>query len=75
MQIEKGVPVPPPKRGIGTGRPASELTKLVRKMKRGECVLVDSPEKMRLARVCIYEMGGKPLSRKMVDGWRVWRVE
>ena len=73
LKIERNIPIP--NRGNGPGRPASEETKLVLKMKPGDSLLC--PNEVIYKRV-IKSMSNNKLSylsRRTDDGYRVWRVD
>lgn len=72
MRFETGVPIPQTKRG---GRPPTPHSARIQKMKVGDSILCETPGEVGAARRIIYAFGGRPLSRKSSDGWRVWRVE
>jgi hypothetical protein len=74
VRIERNVPIPPAKRGA-CGRPRCQATLLAEKLQVGESVLCGSSTEYDTMRARLQRLGRKYVSRKMRDGWRVWRVE
>lgn len=74
MKIEKGIPIPLPRRGMG-GRPLTEMGKTVRALEPGDSLLLETEEEATSARQIARSLSWKTAQRKMRDGWRMWRLE
>ena len=70
MQIEDGIPLPPPRNK--TAR--TEAGRMARQLKVGQSLLVDTESDMECARHAVRACGGKAETRKTDGGWRVWRT-
>ena len=66
MQIEKNIPVPPARRS---------KIEIVSDMNIGDSVLCETYEQAMSLRDALRYRGLKYTTRKMDDGWRVWRLE
>ena len=62
--IESNVPLP--KGGV---------SKIAEQMNVGESVLVDTRSQANFIMTELKKLGGKGTSRKLKDGFRIWRVE
>lgn len=68
MEIESDIPIP-------QACPArTRVSKLVRAMKVGDSILVSEEGELSSARKTLVRLGGKPVTRKVEGGWRVWRT-
>jgi hypothetical protein len=65
MNIESGIPIPP--------QHHSKIGPAVRAMKVGESIHFTSHRDSEHARVVGYRVGFKMSTRKLKDGWRIWR--
>jgi hypothetical protein len=75
MRIEHGVPIPPPRKGPGGGRPRSAATIAATNLKPGECLVCDTYAEYQTVRSRMQRIGRKFIGKKTRDGWRVWVLE
>ena len=68
MNIESGIPI---RKSYG---PRTEVGRIAREMKQGDSVLCTTLTERDVLRRTLHNLHGKPITRKEVDGWRVWRT-
>ena len=71
LKIEKGIPIPPRTNGV-RGKTA---TSLISEMEVGDSILVDTHNQRTTMIALAHRKGVKVVSRKMNDGYRIWRTE
>jgi hypothetical protein len=71
MKIEDNIPIPERK----YGRPRTEAAKAAWQMKVGQCVLCKTLTEYERVRQVINRNGGKYVSRRGDEGWRIWRIK
>lgn len=69
--IEKGIPVPIAK----AYEPRTKLGRLVVAMEPGDSILFDTQDEMFSARHVMKVMKWRYKSRKVIGGWRIWRID
>ena len=69
MQIDKNIPLPPKRHAI-----RSKAVAFVDTMEAGDSVLFDDVLDANRLRDALRYRGLKYTTRKMNDGWRVWRL-
>jgi hypothetical protein len=68
VKIEDNIPIPPQTRNF-------EVAEAARAMQIGQSVLCDTESKRWTLISALKRAGRRASVRKVVDGWRVWRVE
>ncbi len=74
--VESGIPLPPPRAGSKGGRrPRSPVSIAVSALEPGQSILFTEEADWLRMRGLWHVFGpGRLASRKMRDGWRVWRT-
>ncbi len=68
MNIDKGIPIP-------AATFQSQYAELSRQMETGDSILLDSSKKAKSFAQTLRNHGFQQVTRKMPDGWRVWKGE
>lgn len=73
MEIEDNIPIPPKSRK--NNKPRNEGSIAAHMMKAGQSIFCTKIGDHACAKATLRKLGAKFVSRKVDNGWRVWRLE